>query len=424
MKVLWVTNTIFPELSKAIGKNAPVVGGWMYSLAQSLTKKSISLGVATVKLNVKSHKCIIDGTSYFLIEGSRPITDYDVSLEDKWKEVVAEFRPDIVHIHGTEYAHGLALMRACPDLKYVISIQGMTSIISRYYYAGIGLSQIVKNITLRDLIKGDGIISAKKKYRNRGRKVEKKYLTLATDIIGRTDWDHDHIKTINSSANYHFCNESLREGFYTSKKWDIHTKKDHTIFLSQAGYPIKGLHKVLEAVSLIKSEYKDIKIRVAGTDILKNSGGLKERLKRTGYGKYVNSLVRKFDLHDQIEFVGYLDEKKMIEEYLSCHIFICPSSIENSPNSLGEAQILGVPCIAAYVGGIPNSIKQDETGILYRFEEVEMLAQSITRVFNNEDISLNVSKKGIEIASERHDRQKNANAMIDIYKGITSSETL
>jgi glycosyltransferase involved in cell wall biosynthesis len=39
--------------------------------------------------------------------------------------------------------------------------------------------------------------------------------------------------------------------------------------------------------------------------------------------------------------------KKMITEYRNAHIFICPSSIENSPNSLGEAQLIGVPVIAA-----------------------------------------------------------------------------
>src|SRR5690606_9387854 len=111
---------------------------------------------------------------------------------------------------------------------------------------------IYKNITLRDLLRQDNLIQAKNKFVKRGRTVEKEYLCLATDIIGRTQWDHDHIKTANPNCNYHFCNESLRDEFYRAKKWNRTSKKDYTIFLSQAGYPLKGLHKVLEAVNLIK----------------------------------------------------------------------------------------------------------------------------------------------------------------------------
>ena len=54
-----------------------------------------------------------------------------------------------------------------------------------------------------------------------------------------------------------------------------------------------------------------------------------------------------------------------------------PSSIENSPNSLGEAQLLGVPCIASDVGGVTDMIPNKECGIIYRFEEVELLAKHI-----------------------------------------------
>ena len=119
MKILWVTNTIFPELSRALGKSVPVVGGWMYGLADDLTKRGVSLNVATARPKMKSHKCTIEGTNYFLLHGEKPITDYDKTLEEQWKKLIEEVSPDIVHIHGTEYAHGLALMKACPNLRYL-----------------------------------------------------------------------------------------------------------------------------------------------------------------------------------------------------------------------------------------------------------------------------------------------------------------
>ena len=56
-------------------------------------------------------------------------------------------------------------MRACPDLNYVASIQGLVSVISRYYYANMSIKDIITNITFRDLIRRDTIFQSKKNMR-------------------------------------------------------------------------------------------------------------------------------------------------------------------------------------------------------------------------------------------------------------------
>ena len=420
-KVLWVSNNIFPDLSKKLGSDIPVAGGWMYGLANDLSNH-INLTVATVRENQPEYNCTINGINYYLLNAKVNKIKYDEVLEEQWKKIADGINPDLVHIHGTEYAHGLALMKACPKLNYVISIQGMTSVIGRYYNSGISMMEILKNITLRDILKSQTIFQEKRKFEKRGSDIELNYIKLATDIIGRTQWDHDHVKTINPTVNYHFCNESLRDSFYNSKKWNTETKKDYTVFLTQASYPIKGLHKVLEAVNYIKDEFPQLKIRVAKKNILHNHKGFLEKMKIGGYGKYIRSLIKKYKLQNSVEFIGYKDEEAMVEEYLNAHVFICPSSIENSPNSLGEAQILGVPCIAAYVGGIPEMVTDGETGKLYRFEEVEMLAQAIKKIFTNDSFSEKLSKNSIQVASERHHRKTNLNKTLSIYDDILSSQ--
>lgn len=418
MKILWVTNTIFPDLAKSLKLNIPVVGGWMYSLAKDLSKvDNIELTVVTAQKLKTDYNTKINGINYSILKSSKVNIFYDKELEKKWSLLINNNKPDIVHIHGTEYAHGLALMLSCPKLNYVISIQGLISVYTRYYFGGIPLIDIYKNLTFRDLIKRDSIIKGKKEFLKRGNLIEKKYIKLSKNFIGRTEWDKDHVKTINPDSQYHFCNESLRSEFYESRKWDINTIEKHTIFLSQAGRPLKGLHKVLEAVFLLKKDFPNISIRIAGGNIIE-SNSLKSKLKLKGYGKYIKSIIKKFDLLDQITFTGPLNENEMVNEYLNSNIFICPSSIENSPNSLGEAQLLGVPTIAAYVGGVSNMVNHMETGIMYRFEEVEMLAQAIKSILLSPHLSIKLSKQGIIAAEKRHNTEENLNQLLNIYNKI------
>lgn len=150
MKILWIVNTIFPAPSIAMGLNPPVVGGWMYGLAAQLSAtESISLAVVTTYSGKELKKLELDNIDYYLLP-CKDQTKYDKSLEDKWEKVCIEFVPDVIHIHGTEYAHGMACMKKLPNLKYVVSIQGLVGVIERYYYAGISQNDFLKNITFRE----------------------------------------------------------------------------------------------------------------------------------------------------------------------------------------------------------------------------------------------------------------------------------
>jgi glycosyltransferase involved in cell wall biosynthesis len=416
MRILWITNTIFPEPSKALGLSVPIVGGWMYGLAEELSKnEDFEFGVATVYKKNDIKVLDINGIKYYLLPCKNNLK-YQKNLELLWEDVINSFMPDLVHIHGTEYTHGLACINSKKNIKYIVSVQGLVSVIERYYYAGLSNVDIIKNIAIKDILKMNTVFQEKNKYKQRGH-FEKEIISKVSHVVGRTEWDKQHINAINNSVVYHHCNETLRNKFYTSEKWDIKSKKEYSIFISQGAYPIKGLHNVLKAVGMIKKEFPSISIKVAGNSIIRNKT-IKEKLSLNGYGLYIKRLIKKLYLDDVIVFTGSLSEDEMIKEYLSAHLFICPSSIENSPNSLGEAQILGVPVIAAYVGGIPDMVKHNETGMLYRFEEIEMLAGYIRKIFSEDSLATKLSLQGIKTAEHRHDRVINGREIMKIYSDI------
>ncbi len=407
MKVLWVTNTLFPEVCEYLKIDTPVIGGWMYSSALELIKHNPTIELGVISLGEVSHDIDIEVEKirYFVINANK------LKKNSSFYQIAQDFKPDIIHIHGTEYGNGIYYLTSKWKNKVILSIQGLVHIYCQYYLGGLKLSDVIRNITFRDIIRGDNLLTQQKNMQHRAA-VEVKMLKDANHVIGRTYWDKAHVWKINANCNYHFCNETLRNNFYESK-WDSKNINLYSIFLSQSHYPIKGLHKMLLALPLILNEFPETKVYIAGSDLLS-----KNKIRRNGYASFIVKLLSKYNLMDKIIFTGELNSQEMAERYLKSHVFVCPSIIENSPNSVGEAQILGVPCISADVGGVKDMISHEKTGILYRFEEYAMLAKHVCDLFADNTKAQFLSDNGYKAALLRHDRAKNAKLLTDIYNKV------
>lgn len=419
MKILWITNVLFPDICKFLTIDPPVTGGWMKSLAENLIKNHPDVELYVAALygeNKPTIKQQINNITYYCLPFNPSEPKYYKSQETFWKRIKEDCKPDVVHIHGTEYPHGLAYINANGASNVVISIQGLTHIISQYCLGGISTKILKKYRTLYDYLKSP-ILKLPQKMIKQG-SYEIKYLKQSSNFIGRTDWDRVHIKAINPQSNYYFCNEILRSEFYNENtKWDISNCKKHTIFLSQAYSPIKGIHKLIEALPLIIREFPDTKVYVAGNNFLDDTSII-NKLKLSTYANYIKHLITQYNVSNHIIFLGKLSAKDMSKQYQNAHVFVCPSIIENSPNSVGEAQLIGTPCVASYVGGVPNMIIHGKTGLIYRFEEYEMLAECVCSIFRNSSLANNLSFNSRKAAEERHDPKTNSDITYNIYRSI------
>lgn len=413
MKVLWITNILLPEAEQLLTGRGDLKssGGWLLGLAHALLGKGVSLTVATVSSKVRK-LTRIEGqkVTYYVIPFGKGNTDINLEYCDYWKHIHREVKPDVTHLHGTEFSHGYAYVKAIGADNVVISIQGLASACYPYFCYGMSQRDIIRNLTFRDLF-GGSVLQGKNNLRRRS-KAEVALIKEAKYFIGRTSWDKSRVQAINRESVYYFCNETLRDEFYGGEGWRFDQCDKYSIFLSQAYSPIKGLHQVLKAMPYVLRHYPETHIRIAGNDITKVDG-IKDFLALSGYGRYIRGLIQEHNLHGKIHFTGALNANQMKNEYLKSNVFICPSSIENSPNSLGEAQLLGVPCIASYVGGIPDMMRGNEDN-LYRYEEIDMLADKICQVFSKSDAQYDMRS----IAHERHNPQRNAEMQYDIYMDV------
>lgn len=406
MKILWITNIMLPPICEATGHKGYSVGGWMYSSLKNLkTNSNNKYAVATIYNGDKLIEQEIEGTTWYLLpmKGKKTVK-YNKSLERYWREIQNTFNPNVVHIHGSEYPHGLAYINACGPSGVVVSIQGLISVYTRYYASGIAFSD-TKKTTFRDKIRRDGILRGQKSFEKRGR-FEIELLSHVNHIIGRTEWDKAHAWAINPKAQYHHCGETLRDSFY-NHRWVYEKCEPHSIFVSQASYPIKGVHMLFEALPLILHHYPDTKVYVAGYD-----STVAPWWRIGSYGKYLKKMIARLGISEHIEFTGMLDEKAMCDRYLKSNLFVCCSAIENSPNSLGEAQLLGMPYVASFVGGVPE-IAGMNADVLYRFEETEMLAKKICDIF-----ALGSSYKPAPYDTSMYDGTANTQSLLETYRQI------
>lgn len=421
MKVLWLCNIILPKISKKLNKRTINEGGWLVGLSNGLSKKNdIELTICFPALDENQlNKGKVENINYYGIPINRKeITKYNEKNVKIFSNIIKEVKPDIINIFGTEYPHTLEMVKACESLniikKVVISIQGLCSVYAKHYTANLP-HEVCKGKKFVEIIKKRSIYKERDEFIRRGT-YEVEAIKKVNNVIGRTSWDKACTTQINPNINYYFCNEILRDEFY-KYEWNIENCEKYSIFVSQGSYPIKGLHNVLEALSIVKEKYPNFKLYVAG-DIILRGDSFKERLRESSYPSYLKDLIKKYNLQNNIVFTSNLDEKSMCERFLKSHVFVSASSIENSPNSLGEAMILGVPCITSYVGGVGDMIEHEREGFIYQSDAPYMLAYYICEIFENNDKAIMFSKNARERAKVTHNKEININQTIKIYNKI------
>lgn len=335
-------------------------------------------------------------------------------LEEQFREELRAFQPDVIHGWGTEYGHTLAMVNAAEKEgmlpRLIVSIQGLCSVAARHYAEGIP-HRVQNGFTFRDFLRQDNIRQQAEVFAKRG-ELEVEALKKVCRVIGRTQWDYACTGQINPARVYHFCNETLREPFYEGQ-WSFEHCRKHRIFASSCAYPVKGFHYLLEAFAEVLKTYPDATLAVPGKSFLRTDAGY--LLHRGSYDKYLAALVKKYHLEGKIEFLGKLSAEGMKRAYLSANVFVQPSTIENSPNSLGEAMILGAPCVASDVGGVTSLMTHGADGFIYDSTAPYMLAHYIGKIFAMEDQSGGLGASARAHAQLTHDPQTNLDNLLSIY---------
>lgn len=447
-KVLWVCNIMLPVIGQELNLPYSNREGWLSGIFERAGKEEapFKLGIcfplAQGAINRIKGEPLCKGRiggqikrketvwvkrfavqkviCYAFAENLSTPDRYDARMPEEFKRILEDFAPDILHVFGTEFPHSLAAVHTyAQPAKTLVGIQGLCSEIAKVYMAGLP-EEVQEDVTFRDYVRKDSIRQQQKKFARRG-EYETGAIWECGNITGRTRFDREKTAVINPSAQYYQMNETMRKEFYTGK-WSLKDCQEHSIFLGQGDYPLKGMHFVLEAMSLLRPGYPDLKLYVAGNNILGRG-----RLKRSAYGKYLLALIKKYGLESHVVSVGKLSAEEMKRQFLKSSVYVCPSALENSPNTVGEAQLLGVPLVASMAGGIPDMVKDGKDGLLFPTGDVKKLAKQIEALWDrNTDgnglcLAERISEGGRRRARMVHDGENNYLRLLEIYDAIGSN---
>lgn len=415
MRVLWIvpsTGNYIPVGGRESGYNG---GGWISSIQNRLIKQDdIQLGVAFC-MDGQPKKVIQNGVSYYIVPNHRKgLKDKFIDLlktnnvkrdeilwphyTSKFKQAIDDFHPDVIHIFGSELYQQLAALVRC-DIPTVLHIQGLLSL---YIYILLppGISR------WKFIMSGKGLTGKFFNYQylaywQRSVYREKAILRAVNHFIGRTDWDRHGVHVINPNATYHYGGEILRDIFYKQAERNIPSKPVICTTISAPLY--KGFDVVLKVADILKNEmHLDFEWNVFGnvsSELMEKTTGLCHQ----------NLNIR---LH------GVASAETIYQNLLGSTLYFQSSYVENSPNAVGEAQLVGIPVVASNVGGTSSMVEHGKTGYLYPVTDPYSAAYYVGKLIAETEENIRIGQEARKIAMERHNPQKIVKDLLETYKLI------
>lgn len=427
MNVLWLVSITIPAAAAACGLPAREVGGgWLTGQlgAVAAAPDAPALTIASVDARLPEPAAgAADGIQYRVLNAAPD------ALRAAFAKLLREGQYDLVHIWGTEYPAAAALHEAARAARVpaLVGIQGVMADCAAHLLDGVpdryrksgplehAINRVVPGALLDLSQQNFDALAAG----------EAALLQNARYVTGRTGFDRAAVARLAPGAKYYPCNETLRPAFYTGARWAPRTfGAAPRLLMTQGNYPLKNLHTALQALPALRRRWPGVTLSVAGWPPLDKGALLRPVIARMfPYQTYCRRLANRLGVAGCVRYTGPLDEAAMRQAYLDADCYLLPSFSENSPNSLGEAMLLGLPCVASRVGGIPDLLADKTEGRLYApAGDPDALAEAVTAVLAAPDEGAALGAAARKRALATHDPAANAAQLLSIYRAILIEE--
>lgn len=163
----------------------------------------------------------------------------------------------------------------------------------------------------------------------------------------------------------------------------------------------KGQHILVDAIDLLRSEGRAIRLRLVGDGVDRQS---------------LEQHVEKKNLTMDVIFEGAVNQDRIRDLYSRADAFSIPSFAEGIPVVLMEAMSMEIPCVTTRITGIPELIRDGVDGILAAPSDVRGLADGLARLMDEPELRQEMGKKARQRIVEAYHLEKNVNRLAEIFR--------
>lgn len=411
MKVLWFEISV-PARYKS---DKSPEGGWQDSLEYLVRQNtSIELSIAFVGTKGMVPKTI-DKVRYIPLVPSFSIWEEKVKIpRDRWcraskvvplaVKCVEEVKPDLIHVFGTEWEFGQVAKYT--DIPVVIHMQGCIAPYNNALYPpGYSISDSILQAGLN--VRKQIHYWETKNFHNTWENMEQSNFQAVSNYMGRTEWDRQLVELFHPGAKYFHVEEALRPSFINNPgEWKLKNHSKLRLITVGCSTYWKGMDTLLKTAHVLTIQNIDFEWLVCG------KMGMQKEIERKEKMRFADNNVK---------ILGFTKADKVKELLLSSDIYVHTAYIENSPNSICEAQYLGVPIISTNVGGIFSLVKDKEEGVLVPANSCYNMAFEIISLAKDKSRQMIYSENSKKTARRRHAPSNIIKQLLDTYNNIIIS---
>lgn len=412
-KILWLCNLPFTN------EMLTSTGGWLQPLAEMLQASGKVEIYNVTSGNVRETQVSeCHGIRQWILPENKNRFHSQVASRkmcENVQRIVEEVKPDLVHIWGTESIWVSVYAQGYIKAKAFVDIQGILSSSYYYYYGGLRFSEVLQSFRYMEFLRPwKSLVYLKHSFKRRG-KVETECLRSFRYISYQAEWVKRQLSWINPSAEFLKTRIMLRDAFYHAEPWTYKGNVNSPRIFSTASGSIsyKGFHILLQALGLLKKRYPNIQLRIAGR--------MKGRFIKSGYTIYLEKLIKKLGIQENVIFLGSLNENQIVEELQYADVTVIPSFVETYCLAFAESMLIGTPTVVSYTGAMPELADHGEECLFYNSMDFLSCAYYVDQLVRNKALAEKLSANGRKRRQQENDRELVVNTQLDIYHKIIES---
>lgn len=334
---------------------------------------------------------------------------YSKKNKKKMEEALDDFKPDIVHLNNFQRQLSASIIspikkRNIPIIYTAHDVQAICP----------AISMLDNNQEICEKCMGGKYSNCFKNKCNKGSTLKSLLGAIEGKYYRNNKIYTDKIDAIITPSKF-YAEKFVQDGVKSEKIYPIHNyinTDEYDISRQNDGYALyvgrlsreKGILNLISAFEKIKGG----KLYIAG------NGPEKENIER---------FIKAKSLNDKIQLLGFLNKDEVKDRIRKASMIIIPSIwYENCPYSALETIAIGKPIVGANIGGIPELVIDEKTGLLYQYDDVSELTRKIEELFNDNIKAEELGNNAKKFAKEEFNKEKYYDSLMNIYNKCRRKE--